>query len=162
TSEQLFSFVFVGAGTARKGFDFLLDAMEVLLSEGLSFRLLVAGIIDRSLLKGRKRLLKRIREYGMVSHDELPSMLRSAHCLVLPSRFDAFGMVVAEAIACGTPVIVSNMVGAKELVQDGRNGFIVPVGNLDVLVDRMRRCVINPGLAKKMSIAARATAQRVG
>jgi glycosyltransferase involved in cell wall biosynthesis len=161
TAHQLFSFIFVGAGTARKGFDLILDSMERLLSEGLSVRLSVAGVIDRTLLSGRKRLQSNIREYGMVGHDELPSVLTSAQCLLLPSRFDAFGLVVPEAMACGVPVIVSDMVGAKELVDDGRDGFVVPVGNIEVLLDKMRWCVVNPGLLTKMSIAARVAAEQL-
>ena len=161
-ARKEFTFAFVGSATANKGFDLILDAMDLLLSQGLSIRLSVAGVIDRSLFTGRKRVLDNIQEYGMVSHAELPSMLTSTHCLLLPSRFDSFGMVVPEAMACGVPVIVSNMVGAKQLVEEGRNGFVLPVGNLDALVDRMRWCIANPGLLGKMSVAARATAEGVG
>ena len=160
TALQPFTFIFVGAGTARKGFDFILESMERLLSEGLSFRLSVAGIIDRSLLSGRGRVLNNIREYGMVSHNELPSMLRSAQCLLLPSRVDAFALVVPQAMACGVPAIVSDMVGAKELIEEGHNGFIVPSGNSDALVERMRWCIWNATSVHGMSTAARAAAER--
>jgi glycosyltransferase involved in cell wall biosynthesis len=160
TALEPFTFIFVGSGTVRKGFDFILESMERLLSEGLSFRLSVAGIIDRSLLSGRERVLNNIREYGMVRHNELPSVLRSAQCLLLPSRVDAFGLVVPEAMACGVPAIVSDMVGAKELIEEGRNGFIVPSGNSDALVERMRWCIWNATSVHSMSTAARAAAER--
>jgi glycosyltransferase involved in cell wall biosynthesis len=155
-----FTFTFVGAGTVRKGFDLILESMERLLSEGLSFRFLVAGIIDRSLLSGREGVLNNIREYGMVRHNELPSVLRSAQCLLLPARVDAFGLVVPEAMACGVPAIVSDMVGAKELIEEGHNGFIVPSGNSEALVERMRWCIRNATAVHSMSIAARAAAER--
>jgi glycosyltransferase involved in cell wall biosynthesis len=71
-------------------------------------------------------------------------------------------MVVPEAMACGIPVIVSDMVGAKQIVEEGRNGFIVPVGNVDALVHRMRWCIRNTYLLKKMSDAARASAESLG
>jgi glycosyltransferase involved in cell wall biosynthesis len=160
TALEPFTFIFLGSGTVRKGFDFILESMERLLSEGLSFRLSVAGIIDRSLLSGRERVLNNIREYGMVRHNELPSVLRSAQCLLLPSRVDAFGLVVPEAMACGVPAIVSDMVGAKELIEEGRNGFIVPSGNSDALVERMRWCIRNATSVHSMSTAARAAAER--
>jgi glycosyltransferase involved in cell wall biosynthesis len=159
---QMFTFVFVGTATVRKGFDCLLESMDILLSEGMCFRLVVAGTIDRSLLNGRKRLLQHIHQLGMVSHNELPSLLRSGHCLILPSRLDAFGMVVPEAMACGIPVIVSDMVGAKQIVEEGRNGFIVPAENVESLVDRMRWCIQNTHSLKQMSGAARATAECLG
>jgi glycosyltransferase involved in cell wall biosynthesis len=160
TALDPFTFIFVGSGTGRKGFDFIIESMERLLSEGLSFRLSVAGIIDRSLLSGRERILNNIREYGMVRHNELPSVLRSAQCLLLPSRVDAFGLVVPEAMACGVPAIVSDMVGAKELIEEGHNGFIVPSGNSDALVERMRWCIRNATSVHSMSTAARAAAER--
>src|SRR5215831_17775412 len=160
TRLEPFTFIFVGSGIGRKGFDFILESMERLLSEGLSFRLSVAGIIDRSLLTGRERVLNNTREYGMVSHNELPSVLRSAQCLLLPSRVDAFGLVVPEAMACGVPAIVSDMVGAKELIEEGHNGFIVPSGNCEALVERMRWCILNATAVRNMSIAARAAAER--
>jgi glycosyltransferase involved in cell wall biosynthesis len=162
TPRQEFTFVFVGTATVRKGFDCLLESIDRLVSEGLRFRILVAGTIDRSLLNGRKRLLQRIDQLGMVSHNELPSLLRSAHCLILPSRLDAFGMVVPEAMACGIPVIVSDMVGAKQIVEEGRNGFVVPAENVEALVHRMRWCIQNMYSLKKMSGAARATAECLG
>jgi glycosyltransferase involved in cell wall biosynthesis len=157
--SQAFTFVFVGTASLRKGFDLLLKSMDILLSEGMCFRLVVAGTIDQSLLIGRKRLLQHIHQLGMVSHNELPSLLRSAHCLLLPSRLDAFGMVILEAMACGIPVIVSDMVGAKQIVEEGRNGFIIPAGNVEVLVHRMRWCIQNPYSLRKMSGAARASAE---
>ena len=70
-------------------------------------------------------------------------------------------MVVPEALACGVPVIVSDMVGAKQLIEEGRNGFVIPVGDVDALVDRMRWFIMNAELLETMSRAARATAERL-
>jgi glycosyltransferase involved in cell wall biosynthesis len=105
-------------------------------------------------------LEERICSWGMVNQRKLVSVFRSADCLLLPSRFDAFGMVVAEAMACGVPAIVSDMVGAKELIEEGHNGFIVPAGNCEALVERMRWCILNATAVRNMSIAARAAAER--
>src|SRR5262249_17070190 len=122
-SHQPFIFAFVGSATAKKGFDLVLDCMEILISEGLSIELSVAGKVEQHLVSGRTRLQARIQQYGVVSQSNLASIIRNAHCLLLPSLFDSFGMVVAEAMASGVPVIVSDMVGAQELVEEGRNGF---------------------------------------
>jgi glycosyltransferase involved in cell wall biosynthesis len=155
------NFIFIGSATAQKGFDDVLEAMEKLLLEGFTFKLRVVGVIDQSLLAKRRRLREGIVEFGMVGHDKLPSILRGSDCLLLPSRFDSFGMVVVEAMACGVPVIVSDTVGAKQLVEEGGNGFIVPVGCSDTLVDRMRWFILNSDRLKGMSTAARATAEHV-
>jgi glycosyltransferase involved in cell wall biosynthesis len=155
------NFIFVGSGTTQKGFDVVLDSMSKLVSEGLSLRLLVAGITDKQLIMRKKHLIDKIVEFGMISQIKLPSIMRQADCLLLPSRFDSFGMVVAEALSCGVPVIVSDMVGAKQLVEEGRNGFVVPVGSTDALAAKMRWCISNRKRLKGMSSLARAAAEQV-
>jgi glycosyltransferase involved in cell wall biosynthesis len=161
SGRSTFTFVFVGTATRRKGFDLLLESVEQLLEEGLSFRVLVAGNIEKSLLTGRERALQGIVEYGRIGHDELVSVLRHGDCLLLPSRVDSFGMVVPEAMACGLPVIVTAMVGAKQLVDEGRNGFVVPAGNREALAERMRWSINNRMRLNQMSGAARAAAEQV-
>jgi glycosyltransferase involved in cell wall biosynthesis len=96
-----------------------------------------------------------------VAQDELASELRRADCLVLPSRVESFGMVVAEALASGTPVIVSSMVGAKDLVGDGRAGWVVPVGDPDALAARMLWCARHPEDLAALAPTARASAENV-
>jgi glycosyltransferase involved in cell wall biosynthesis len=160
SGTSTFTFVFVGTATRRKGFDLLIESVEQLIEEGLSFRVLVAGNIDKSLLSGRGRALERIVEYGMIGQRELVSVLRQGDCLLLPSRVDSFGMVVPEAMACGLPVIVTDMVGAKQLVDEGRNGFVVPAGNRKALAERMRWSINNRMRLKQMSVAARAAAEQ--
>jgi glycosyltransferase involved in cell wall biosynthesis len=155
-----FTFAFVGAGTQVKGFDIVLDAMNILISEGHVFKFVMAGGIDQSLFAGRTNLEEKICNFGVINQQQLLSVYRSADCLLLPSRRESFGMVVAEAMACGVPTIVSDTVGAKELVEEGRNGFIVPTGNRDALVDRMRWCILNAAAVRSMSLAARAAAER--
>jgi len=94
-----------------------------------------------------------------VTQDELATELRGADCLVLPSRNDSFGMVVAEALACGTPVIVSEMVGAKDLVEERVSGWIVPTEDADALAARMLRCARDPEALRAMAPAAREAAE---
>ena len=157
---QPFCFIFVGTATRLKGFDLLIEAHEQLIDEKLSFKMVLVGDVDASLLRGHPRVIEMISQHGRVGQTELASILRSADCLILPSRFDSFGMVVPEAMACGLPVIVSDMVGAKELVADGRNGFIVPAENISALVTRMRWMIHNRKFSREMSLEARAAAEQ--
>ena len=158
-ADRPFAFAFVGAGTLRKGFDLLLEAIERLRAEGHSFEVVVAGNVDRSLLAGRTDLMSVDHKFGVIGHKALVSVLRDADCLVLPSRFDSFGLVVTEAMACGLPVIVSDMVGAKQIVEEGQNGFVVPAGDAEALANRMRWFLHNQASIGRMSIAARASAE---
>jgi glycosyltransferase involved in cell wall biosynthesis len=136
-----FRFLFCGATIRRKGFDLLLAAFDRVAAEAPAARLRVVGPRGDAagLLDGRAG--ERIAVAGPVSQAVLAEELRRADCLVLPSRNDSYGMVVAEALACGLPVLVSEMVGAKELVAAGSNGWIVPAGDTAALAERMAWCV---------------------
>jgi glycosyltransferase involved in cell wall biosynthesis len=67
--------------------------------------------------------------------------------------------VVVEALACGTPVLVSEMVGAKDLVEEGVNGWVVPIGDVAALAERMRWCADNADVVRAMRPATRRSAQ---
>ena len=139
--EDGFRFLFCGATIRRKGFDLLLAAFDRVAGEAPAARLRVVGPRGDAagLLDGRTG--ERIAVTGPVGQPALAEELRRADCLVLPSRNDSYGMVVAEALACGLPVLVSDMVGAKELVASERNGWIVPAGDAAALAERMAWCV---------------------
>jgi glycosyltransferase involved in cell wall biosynthesis len=79
--------------------------------------------------------------------------------LVLPSRHDSFGRVVVEALATGLPVLVSEHVGAKEVITEDETGWVVPAEDVDALVDCMRRCIECPRQIQAMQEACIETAQ---
>jgi glycosyltransferase involved in cell wall biosynthesis len=157
--EDALRFLFCGATIHRKGFDLLLDAFDRLVAAGLDVRLRVVGPRGDSagLLPGRGG--GRIEVSGPVGQGELVAELRRADCLVLPSRNDSYGMVVAEALACGLPVLVSEMVGAKQLVREGGNGWIVAAGDAGALAERMAWCARNPRAVRGMRQACRRSAE---
>lgn len=92
-----------------------------------------------------------------VPQQALPAYYHQASVFVLASVADGFGLVVAQAMACGLPVIVTENVGAKDLVQEGVNGFVVPVGAPEALADRLQFLRENPDQREAMGRAARAT-----
>ncbi len=84
-------------------------------------------------------LQEKLRQDSRISigpDDPLPHLQR-ANVYVHPSFTDGFGYAVAEAMACGTPVIVTDETGMKEHVQEGANGFVVPCGNSQAIRDRL-------------------------
>ena len=68
--------------------------------------------------------------------DPLP-YLQKADCYVHPSYQDGYGYAPMEAMSCGVPVIVSEDTGAKENVVEGENGYIIPTGAWDAILDRI-------------------------
>jgi glycosyltransferase involved in cell wall biosynthesis len=89
----------------------------------------------------------------------LAEELRRADVLVLPSRNDSYAMVVAEALASGLPVLISEMVGAKDLVTEGKTGWIVPVDDVAALAGRMSWCASHPEAVRAMGPDCRRAAE---
>jgi glycosyltransferase involved in cell wall biosynthesis len=159
SGHQPFVFVFVGASIRRKGLDLLLEAFTRVRDTCQSVRLLVVGPAgDASPLV--RAGAEGIEALGPMDQASIAGELRRADCLVLPSRHDSFGMVVVEALASGTPVLVSDMVGAKDLVQEGVNGWVVPWGDTQALSEQMIWCASHPREVLAMREACRVSAQR--
>ncbi len=87
---------------------------------------------------------------GKRGQDTLPYYYSAAEVLVMPSHYESFGMVALEAMACGTPVIASQVGGLAFLVQDGITGFQVPDGDADALCAKLSLLLGNPALRLQM------------
>ena len=105
----------------------------------------------------REDLRDRVRFLGFVNQRQLPKVYAAADFLVLPSDYEPFGVVVNEAFSCGLPAIVSEACGsAGDLVRDGETGYVVPVGAVDVLAERLRTLAADAELRGEMAQRARA------
>lgn len=152
-----FTFLFAGASIHRKGFNLLLDAFARVAQPGVRLRIVGPPGDAAHLLAERRD--ERIVATGTKDQQGLAAELRRADCLVLPSRNDSYAMVVTEALAAGVPVLVSEMVGAKELVREGETGWVVQVGDVPALAERMLWCARHPGEVRAMRDACRRAAE---
>ncbi|NUM25108.1 MAG: glycosyltransferase family 4 protein [Candidatus Buchananbacteria bacterium] len=84
------------------------------------------------------------------NHHELVNFYYRSDVVVLSSTSESFGKVLVEANACGKPVVSTATTGAKEIIQDGYNGFLVPIGNAKALAEKIVELLKNPELAKTM------------
>jgi D-inositol-3-phosphate glycosyltransferase len=163
--------LFVGRIEALKGLDVLLKAISILRdrrrSECPEFCLSVIGgdpLVDPVHMSSEMTRLQTLRsEYGLQdfvtllgkkSQDTLPYYYSAAEAVIVPSHYESFGMVALEAMACGTPVVASEVGGLAYLVQDGRTGFTVPVGDPKALADRLECLLTNPELRNQMGARA--------
>jgi len=98
----------------------------------------------------------RVRFEGFVNQSQLPGIYRAVDLLVLPSEYEAFGVVVNEAMLCGRPVVVSDRVGAgHDLVQEGVTGFVYPCGDVETLAGILRSLLGDRSRLRWMGEAAR-------
>ncbi|MDB5593908.1 MAG: glycosyltransferase family 1 protein, partial [Hyphomicrobiales bacterium] len=127
TSAGPLLLLFVGRHDRQKGLDILLEAMENV-PPGL-VRLDVIG--ERQLGAGRTTCANRapdegqVRFLGWLDRMEVFRLMASVDAVVMPSRWEGFGLVAVEALRAGTPVIASNRGALPELVVDGKTGYVV-------------------------------------
>ena len=146
-------FAFVGAARPLKGFDLLLEALADVRAGHPDTTLAVFG------QAGAVPAAPGVERHGQLDHARLATALANCDCLVLPSRFDSFGLVVLEAMACGLPVIVSDGAGAAECV-DESTGWVVPMGDRAALAGAMRRCIERRSELPILGAAARCVAEQ--
>jgi D-inositol-3-phosphate glycosyltransferase len=96
---------------------------------------------------------------GKRGQDTLPYYYSAAEVLVTPSHYESFGMVALEAMACGTPVIASQVGGLAFLVKDGVTGYTIPDGDADILCDRLSNVLGDAQLRRTLGLNAASEAR---
>ncbi len=91
---------------------------------------------------------------GKRAQETLPYYYSAADILIMPSYYESFGMVALEAMACGTPVIASQVGGLAFLVQDGITGFVVPGGDVAALAKTLTKLIQQPELRARLGSQA--------
>jgi D-inositol-3-phosphate glycosyltransferase len=159
--------LFVGRIERLKGLDVLLKALAIMRQQGVfeKFPVCLAVIggdpeASRDQMSAEMSRIKRIyHRYGLQdlvtflgkrSQDTLPYYYSAAEALVMPSHYESFGMVALEAMACGTPVVASQVGGLAFLVQDGLTGYTVPSGEPSALAERLTALISDSALRQRM------------
>jgi D-inositol-3-phosphate glycosyltransferase len=168
--------LYVGRIEPLKGVDTLIKAIALLHQTGklveIPYNLaIIGGDPDASPLEMNAemaRLQKLCRELGIGDvviflgkrgQDSLPYYYSAADMVVVPSHYESFGMVALEAMACGTPVVASQVGGLAFLIQEGITGYVIPDGEPETLAERLTRLIQQPGLRQQLGEQAAATAQ---
>lgn len=161
--------LYVGRLEPLKGLDILVRAVADLAMADTTRLLVVGGDPDSDELVGELGSLarsvgvaERVTFAGSVPQQELPWYYSAADVLVLPSHYESFGMVALEAMACGTPVVVSRVGGLKTFVRNGESGYLVPWRCSDPFSQQIEMILASPSLRRAMGDAALSAARGMG
>lgn len=151
---------FAGPVSVRKGAHYLLEAWSHVDGRGAELhfygQVLLTSRVRQHLGTARGR--QSVVYHGSIPQVDLSEAYRRSSVLVLPTLCDGFGLVVSEALAHGLPVITTENAGAADLVEHGKNGFIIPPADADALASCLQWCVDNPAALLEMRRAALAAA----
>jgi len=146
--------LFVGNPTRRKGFH-LLAELAAQLPNGVELAF-TSGLRDEQVKTAHKRLVS----LGHVPYSEMHDLYQQADILFFPAYREGFGLCIAEAMACGLPVVSTNCSAIPELIDEGRGGFLVAPGDIPAMLERTRRLLDNIQLRKDMGVWNRTRAVR--
>lgn len=113
--------LFVGRHDPQKGLDIVLDAMKAVGRQDIHLHVLGAAVVSKAHLK---QDTANVTFYGWASREQVFAFMAAADAIIVPSRWEAFGLVAAEAMRIGKPVIASNRGALPEIVSHGENGLI--------------------------------------
>jgi starch synthase len=110
-------------------------------------------------VEGQWWLRDGVEHHPAVARSTLPTFYAQMDVFVLPSLVEGFPLTALEAMACGLPVVVSENTFGSDVIRDGYNGYVVPIRDVDAIVDRLRLLAGDDELRATMGANARATAE---
>jgi glycosyltransferase involved in cell wall biosynthesis len=160
------AFLFLGMLTQRKGIDILLRAAQRVLPKFPDWVLMLVGNDTKDRRYGRMAerlgMASQVIFLGPVHPSRIRRIVASANVLVLPSRYDGWGLAINEGVAGGLAIIASHRCGAaRHLVIPGHNGFRVKGGSESELATALAYYTASPDLARQHGIASRLLAHDI-
>ncbi len=161
--------LFVGRIEPSKGLDRLLRAMPYL-QNGHRPRLLIIGGDEHSRdeIERLQRLSKELHIessatfLGLIQHEKLPCFYSAADACVLPSYYESFGLVALESLACGTPVVATDVGNLREIIHQGQTGYVVMDNTPQGLADKIALLLSEPGPDARSVLTIRASVTQFG
>lgn len=156
--------LFVGHPFRLKGVDILIKAFMRVSERFPEYRLKIIGHCpdkaERAAYQALAGSNERVEILTPMFYDELAGVIQGCTFLVLPSRSEAMGRVLIEAMACAKPVIGSNVGGIPEVIDDGINGLLFEPGDDADLAEKMERLLSDGALRERMGEAGAETVRK--
>ena len=142
-----------------KAFDIVCRSHEISDAENLLLKIYGKGSLELSLkaLTAELGLAKKVEFCGFIPNKDVPDALNGLDIACIPSILDSesFGVSAVEAMSCSVPVVVSDVDGLKEVVEDNCTGFVVERKNPQAMAEKIIELIKNPDLRVKMGVAGR-------
>lgn len=156
--------LFIGRLIPRKGFQYVVRALpRIQQLTDVPFEIEVVGSgAMRAFLDGLASTLgvsHLLKYVGTIPYEKLQLAYQSADVFALTSESEGMPCATLEAMACGLPVVTTDVTGNQEIVREGENGFLVPVGDTEKLAQSLAWLIRDPALRRRMGQASRRIVQ---
>ncbi|MFC1893700.1 glycosyltransferase family 4 protein [Chloroflexota bacterium] len=155
--------LYTGRFSKRKAIGFLIEAFSHVSRKNDTTLVLVGTGPEEAKLRklvASKGITHKVNFLPMLEREQYNEYLSKCSIFVLPSLYETFGVVVVEAMACGKPVIASNIMGPRNIITHGHDGFLFEQGNVDELKQYLELCLSNTRLRKEIGANARQTVEQ--
>lgn len=158
-----FIFLFVSSNHFLKGLGPLLDAFYLLNKEQKNAKMIIVGRGRENYFRKKSqnlRLSDSVKFAGW--QQDIREFYKAADFFVYPSFYDPFPNVALESLACGTPLIISSLTGAAEIIEEGKNGFVIknPKDSVEIFEKMKKAMSLKKSESAEMSDNAVKTAQK--
>jgi len=164
-SNKEFNILSVGRLYARKGLFTLIKSVSIVAKKYRNVKLIISG-------KGQSNEMKKLVDYaeklgiysnilftGYFPDAKLPKLYQAADIFAFSTFYENLPFAVLEALSSRLPVVTTNVGGIPEMIEDGKNGFLVPPANSAALSNRIIYLIENPAAASEMANQARETVE---
>lgn len=154
-------FLYAGRLVEEKGINYLLEAMSKISNE-IKLNIAGSGDQEKKLREMAQNMqLQNVNFLGFISEDNLKNTFENCIATILPCNyFEAFGLSIIESFAYGKPVIASNIGAISEIIDNGKNGVMFEVGDVDKLAEHIKELFYNRNKSNEMGINARVSIQK--
>ena len=138
-NKETFLFLAIGRLEAAKDYQNLFEATKILLTKTTTFKILIAG--EGTLRKPLEQSLQELKLSNNITllgrRNDIPNLLQAADAFIMSSAWEGLPIAILEAASYGMPMLVTDVGGCKEAVENNKNGFVVPPKNSNELANAM-------------------------